>query len=150
MGYDVSLTAGDFTVAPDQLEPLFEALKALNRRDDLKTGGSYGRLPDGTYGLTSSHFAWMDENYDQTLHSAEEIFEALGFTTATDGNGTLSLEEYDSKAGAEDFFLATAAPFVTAGSYLEWEGEDGTRWRQDFDGETMTTRDGYTAWRDND
>lgn len=150
MGYNVMLTGSDFKVAPDKLEPLLQALKDLNKRDDLKTGGAWGQLPDGTMGQTEKWFAWMPADYDQTVTSAAEVFEELGFTVTTEDDGTLILEEYDSKAGAEDLFLMAAAPFVTAGSYLEWEGEDGERWRQDFDGETMKTRMGTITWIDND
>lgn len=148
MGYNVSITNSDFHIDKDKLDGCFEALKALNKRDELKTGGAWGLLPDGTSGQTERWFAWMAPNYDEICQSAEEIFQELGFESVTDGNGTLSLEEYDSKSGAEDVFLAAAAPFVRPGSFIEWEGEDGDRWRQDFDGETMTTRIGTTVWVD--
>jgi hypothetical protein len=145
MGYNVMTIGGDVTIAADKLEPAFEALKALNKRDDLKTGGSYGALPDGTYGQTERWFAWMPVDYDKTAKDAREIFEMLGFNVEEDDKG-LHISDYDDKSGAEDTFLEAVAPFVTAGSYLEWEGEDGEHWRQDFDGTTVTTRHGRIVY----
>lgn len=148
MGYNVMLTAADYRIDKDKLDAAYRAMCELNKRDELKTGGSYGQRPDGTYGQISTHFAWMDANYPQTCQDAAQIFKELGFGVAVDGNGTLSLEGYDSKAGAEELFLAAAAPFARPGSYVEWEGEDGERWRTDYNGEGVRTRAGRTVWVD--
>lgn len=145
MGYNVDITNADASIAADKLDGCFEALKALNKRDDLKTGGSYGQRPDGTYDQIEAWFAWMPANYDETCQSAEAIFNELGFETYIE-DGALYLQAYSDKSGAQDVFLEAAAPFITAGSYIEWDGEDGERWRQDFDGESMTTRTGRTVW----
>jgi hypothetical protein len=148
MSYNVETIGADFVIPPENLDACFEALKALNKRDELKTGGSYGRRPDGSYGQISAYFAWMSETYDEECRNAAQIFEELGFTTSEDDEG-LRLEWFDNnKTGAEAVFLEAAAPFVRPGSYLEWEGEDRSRWRQDFDGTTMTTRTGTITWDD--
>jgi hypothetical protein len=52
-------------------------------------------------------------------------------------DGSLSLVHYDSKVGQEDLFLEAIAPFATPGSYIEWKGEDGFRWRDEVDGGTL-------------
>lgn len=41
-----------------------------------------------------------------------------------------ALTGYDSKTGQEDLFVAAAAQFVKPGSFLQWKGEEGERWRQ--------------------
>jgi hypothetical protein len=128
MGYNVNLIGSNFIIPKDRLEDAFEAMKALNQRDDLKGGGAYGALPDGTYGTIEKFFSWMPADYDKTLKSAREILEALGFTVE-DFNGGLAITEYDDKAGDENHFIEAIAPFVEDGSYLEWEGEDGAHWR---------------------
>jgi hypothetical protein len=151
MGYNVSITGADFTITEDKLPAAFEAMKALNKRDELKTGGAWGQLPDGSYGQTEVWFAWMPANYDETCKDAAAIFEELGFDVeddSVDGVQVLRLTGYDSKTGAENVFLEAVAPFVTPGSYLEWEGEDGDRWRNEFNAEGTRTRTGYTAWEE--
>jgi hypothetical protein len=150
MGYNVSTGGIDFHIPDDKLADVTTALKDLNKRDDLKTGGSYGPREDGTYGQREVWFAWMPADYDQTAVDAQEIFELLGFSTEqveVDEKGPgLRLLSYDSKTGAEDHFLAAAAPFVTPGSFIEWEGEDGARWRDEFDGTTVNNLTGRTIY----
>jgi hypothetical protein len=150
MGYNVETIGIDFHIADDKLAEVTTALKELNKRDDLKTGGSHGKREDGTYGPIEVWFAWMPADYDKTAVDAQEIFELLGFETEQveqDEKGPgLRLLSYDSKTGAEDLFLAAAAPFVTPGSFIEWEGEDGARWRDEFDGTTVTNLTGRTIY----
>lgn len=147
MGYNAQIIGADFTLPADKLDAAFEALKELNQRDDLKSGGSWGSLPDGTYGKVGSHFSWMDDDYDKTAQSAEHILLMLGFniSDAYEGEG-IEIIGYDSKMGDEEHFIRALAPFVKPGSYLEWEGEDSKRWRWDFDGETMRESTGRIVW----
>jgi len=114
--------------------------------DELKTGG------DGT----NVWFAWMDANYpEQALHDWEQlrfphplvfVLQQLGFDWELGTDECLCLTHYDSKSGAEDLFLEAVAPFVQAGSYLEWRGEDGSMWLQEFDGKSMSTKEGKTVY----
>jgi hypothetical protein len=146
MGYSVETLGVDFIIPAENLEAAFTALKELNKHNELKSGGSFGRKPDGSYGQTGWHFAWMDEDYDKTSRDAEHVLNQLGFQTSLDDEG-LRIEWYDGeKKGDEEHFLEALAPFVKPGSYIEWEGEDRQRWRQDFDGETMTERSGRISW----
>jgi hypothetical protein len=147
MGYYVTLTQASFTIPADKLGDAFEALKELNKRDELKSGGSYGELPDGTYGHTQSWFSWMDPEYDKTLKSAREILEALGFTVE-DFNGGLTITAYDDKIGDEEHFIRALAPFVAEGSHLDWKGEDGTLWRQLVRNGQLVTLDGHVEYTD--
>jgi hypothetical protein len=129
MGYNVNLIGSNFVIPKDRLEDAFEAMKALNQRDDLKGGGAYGPLPDGTYGTIEKFFSWMPADYDKTMTSAAQILKELGFDLSERDDGSISIEGYDSKIGDENHFIEAIAPFVEDGSYLEWEGEDGAHWR---------------------
>jgi hypothetical protein len=53
---------------------------------------------------------------------------------------------YDNKTGCQDVFLEALAPYVEAGSYIEWQGEEGEQYRFDFNGTSMTQRSGVVAW----
>ena len=125
MGYYVYLTNVSFTI-PDTPEVL-AALRELDKRDDLKRGGSFGD------GKEDKWFSWM--NIPWTHHeSIEPIFQQLGFDTyrcvvGTDQHESVQLLSYDSKIGQEALFLATVAPFVEPGSFLNWRGEDGEAFR---------------------
>ena len=126
MGYYVYLT-GAYLAIPDTPEVL-NALRELDKRDDLKRGGMSGA--DGT---EEKWFSWMNEPWAHH-ESIEPIFQQLGFDTyrcaiGSDEYKSVQLLSYDSKIGQEALFLAAVAPFVKAGSYLEWRGEDGEAWR---------------------
>jgi hypothetical protein len=146
MGYYVNITAVDFRITAEKLPGALAALKELNQHNELKSGGGYG--PDGTgkYRQTSWHFAWMPEDYDQTMHSVREILEALSFEVEDYGEDGLEITGYDAKSGDEEHFLRALAPFVEPGCYIEWRGEEDDMWRQEFDGQTMTTKTGTIRW----
>jgi hypothetical protein len=123
MGYYVRLTKSDWIIPTENLDAAYEAMCALNERDDLKTGGSW----EGGQ-QTAKWFAWMDANYPETCRDTREILEQLGFEVSLVDEG-LSIDDYDSKTGAEDHFLRVIAPLSREDSYMNWKGEDGAHWR---------------------
>lgn len=46
------------------------------------------------------------------------------------------------RMGRQDQALEALAPFVEAGSWLPWQGEEGEYWRSEFDGRAMRTVEG--------
>lgn len=116
MGYYVHLRSAEFVIP--RTDEVFQVLKDLNKRDDLKSGGAYG--PGGK---TESWFSWMPTDWDKTCTNAQEVFELLGFTVDPEAD-YFSLEFYDSKTGDEFEFVKAVAPYVRDGSYMEWIGED--------------------------
>lgn len=150
MGYYVNITDANFIIPPENLGEAYRALCALNAHDELKTGGSWGPLPDGSYGQKEKWFAWMDANYPETCKDAEAIFTALRFETDSNPDDGLTLLGYDSKAGGEEHFLEAVAPFVKPGSYLEWRGEGGEVWREEYDGRTRRILRGRILWEEVD
>lgn len=75
-------------------------------------------------------------NGDERLTTAEQILREAGFEECSiNENGGLDLNGYCGKSYDEEQFLITLAPFVPAGSYVNWTGEDGEHWQDYFDGE---------------
>jgi hypothetical protein len=150
MGYYVQIRNADFII-PDT-EGVLNALRELNKRDDLKRGGVY------TGGeMTERWFSWMPAGWENS-ESVADIFgpNGLGFEVAhysdTDENNKVTntwvrLDLYDNKSGQEELFLATVAPFVRPGSFIEWVGEDNTMWR-DYVGidHLLYRQDAETVW----
>lgn len=155
MGYYVTLIASDFAIPEDRWDEAFEALVELNKHDELKTGG---RIAGG--GEVEKWFAWMDPDYPKLAreqvaegkfeHPLIAVFDQLGFDWSIDElahrPASLSLDGYYDKTGGEDCFLEAVAPFVVAGSYLDWRGEDDLYWRHKFNGETMETVEGRVVF----
>ena len=139
MGYYVSLTTAWFGI-PETPEVL-ATLHALNERDDLKRGGSWG----GTEG-EKSWFSWMPADLTE-LESVEEFFggPGLGFAVLVE-DGRVWLQGYDNKTGQEDIFLAVVAKFVPSGHFIEWRGEDGEMWRNEVENGRLVTREAIIQW----
>lgn len=144
MGYYVSINSSHWALPLEHEAAALQALKDLNKPENnhLKRGGSY------TGGEKNAHwFSWMDADYDQKYHYVKDILEALGFECFRDSQtGDLHILHYDGKIGQEELFLHALAPFVRDGSFIEWTGEDGARWRYRFEGGEMFADDGVITW----
>lgn len=150
MGYYVGTMNADFRIPAENLDKAYDALCALNARDELKTGGGGCEVrPAGSESVAGDPnrwFSWMPWNYDEMYSSVEEILNALGFETDVELNGDVTIVYYDNKMGAETHFLEALAPYVADGSYVEWRGEDNAMWRQDFNNGEMKERGGKIVW----
>lgn len=133
MGYYVTIIDSDAVIPADNLAEAYRRLCELNKRDDLKTGGRWN-----AEGKVESWFAWMPTDYPDQCANAQEIFEMLGFGTCSLDDGSLELNEYDSKTGSEDVFLAAVCDLFAPGSYITWRGEDDETWR-DYYGDAEVT-----------
>jgi hypothetical protein len=143
MGYNVDLVDSDFTI-PESKEVL-EALRAMPTK--------YHSLMRGGSSSGEKWFSWMNNKEIENATTAQEIFEGLGFECSTEywrGGDELTtafkLVGYSSKTGQEDLFLAVVAPFVAEGSYTEWQGEDGERWRYTQDDGKLCVQSSSISW----
>lgn len=141
MGYYVMLDESTATIPAQNLAEAYRRLCDLNKRDDLKTGGAWsgGRQ-------TARWFAWMDADYPSKCPDAAAIFEMLGFYTSILEDGSLSLDEYDSKTGSEDIFLNAVSDLFAPGSFMVWRGEDGAMWRTVLGGRTAINQSPTITW----
>lgn len=136
MGYYVTTTHGEFVIPADKCADAYRAVVALNDRDELKSGGSYGGendrdtpRPDGLNYHPGRWFSWMPANYPETSVTVAEVFLELGFSVVTnDKTGDVHICGYDDKVGDEIHFLAAIAPYCTEASFFQWRGEQGEMW----------------------
>ena len=142
MGYYVNIKSVDWLLPVVHEDAALQALKELNSssNDHLKRGGSFSGGK-----RTEVWFSWMPKDYDKTVTTVYEVLDMLGFETEVLPEGT-RIRAYDSKTGQEDLFLDAIAEFVEPGSFIEWRGEDGAFWRNDFDGKTMRTLEGSVTY----
>ena len=143
MGYYIETENVNVIISAANVPAAFEAVKALNKRDELKGGGRFPKrgLPEDNW------FAWMPWNYDQTVESIADVFQLLGFEhSSIDDDGYFHLSWYNSKTGDEEHFLNAIAPYVESGSVIEWRGEDNERWRNHFLDGQMRTEHPEVTW----
>lgn len=138
MGYYVRIDSSNFVV-PESPEVLAAIHDMDTRFDDIKRGGSFSA---GT--VTERWFSWMPPDLSQ-FKSVADVLRALGFEI-DEGDGQISVYGYDNKTGQEDLFLAVMAPFVKDGSYIEWVGEEGERWRNVVHNGRLTVQYASLTW----
>lgn len=146
MGYYVSIENVDWAIPPERVDDAYAAVCALNENNAGKTGGSWPRNESIEGPHDKVWFAWMPWNYPEVCPTLASVLETLGFEVETEDDGTVRIRGYDSKTGNEGQFLEACAPFISPGSYIEWRGEDGEGWREDFDGHEITTRQARVVW----
>lgn len=136
MGYYVNITDADWCIPTEQQDAAYEAVCALNNRNDLKRGGVYPR-PEGLEQTTTPTpdlwFSWMDWNYPETCADLSAVLEQVGYDLSVDEDDSLVIRGYNNKSGQEDLFLAALAPFAQArhadDAYVNWQGEEGEMWQ---------------------
>lgn len=141
MGYYVRTIEGQVTVPQANLDLAYKALCDLNKRDDLKTGGSWAGGKQ-----VEKWFSWMKPNYPEVCQNTKEIMEMVGFECTYDENGNLLLFGYDNKTGCEMHFMAVLSEFCSPHSFFRWQGEEGEMWEEKYGDKTVTTRRAQVVW----
>jgi hypothetical protein len=133
MGFYVNISASDFVIPEENVDEAYDRLIALNQRDDLKRGGSWGGecdarspRPEGYDYHPGKWFSWMDADYPSKCRSLADIFIQLGFEVEVKENGDVFLADYDNKTGQEDIFLDEIIDL--ARGEITWYGEDNSCW----------------------
>ena len=150
MGYYVTYD-GEVTFPTHREGEIVEALKALNHRHDLKTGGRFPIPPDSDP-YDNYWFAWMPSRYheDESLQTVADILMMVGFDTnrtVADANGYTTIEvTYDNKIGSEEIFLNELAKFGWVDIYAT--GEDGDKWRYLSKQGDLLQYNGYVSYDD--
>lgn len=148
MGYYTTLSSHDVRWKDGTNEAeVLQYVKATMFTDEaLLAHASGGSFPIKAGAPVSSYkwYSWIDmAKCRNAPHIADIIGEFFDEAAITDGEFWLL---FDSKKGDEDVLLQTLAPFIEAGSYMEWRGEDGYLYRWEFDGTTMTEKSGEVVW----
>lgn len=151
MGYYVT-GEGSIVIPAEHLDAAYDALVELNRRDDLKSGGSSREMTKPADSVSVAEhphkwFSWMDWNYDEVNTDAKGILEDVGFeVNESDDDGSIELTYYNSKMGAEEHFIKAVAPYVTEDSVMVWTGEEGEKWRWTFPEGTVKHQEAIITW----
>jgi|Wag4MinimDraft_6_1082665.scaffolds.fasta_scaffold01408_5 hypothetical protein len=124
MGYYINIQESEFLIPTENLDKALERFKALNHDPNaVKGGGSWSSGEEN-----ERWFSWMPSDYDQTVTSAQEVLDLLGFDTWADERG-VHIHGYDNKIGDETQFLNAIRDLVDVSCYIIWRGEDGEFWK---------------------
>lgn len=147
MGYYIELIDSQFFIAAEDKAAALEALCKMwdPGRESGMSGGSYGQ------GVDIKWYSWMNNSADdwrnRTIASLEDGLAEWGYPVETDEDGNIIDIYFDGgKIGDEDQMFAALAPFVRAGSFLDYRGEEGALWRWAFNGTTFGERHGKVVF----
>ena len=129
MGYSVYVNETNFMIKKENQEKAFNACKKQLINADL--------------------YSWVKQ-YD--LDKADHIshyFEAFGWDYETDSEyNIVDVVMENEKIGDEDEFFEILAPFIEDGSYIEFYGKDGRKWRWVFKNGLMKEILPTITWED--
>ena len=135
MGYYIKTTESDFCIREKDIPKLFELVKEqMSGMKNAKGGSWQGDVQIGKW------YAWVDTDEVLNATTIEQLFLAWRYELShlrdvMDENGDvvknyyLSIRDGEAKMGDEEVFFSTIAPVVYPESYLNAEGEDGSKWR---------------------
>lgn len=110
MGTYIDIT-GTLSYKKENLPKIIQAVKDLNKRDDLKRGAAYSG------GIAAAKwFAWIPEHYEDTVDSMEDILEVLlRFDCYMESETEDTVEysfSYSDKWGQHEVFFISMAPYL--------------------------------------
>lgn len=134
MGTYINIEA-QMIMKPENEKLAVQAVRDLNKRDDLKRGGSSNG---------QKWFSWMPEDYTNSIETIEDIFSEtmLGFNVwkRDNGDGRVVYDmSYNDKWGQHEVFFIAIAPFMeemTVSHYCDELEFPDQVWRIELDPET--------------
>ena len=141
MGYFIDLKDQYFHIKAENVPLVLEEIRGMAK--DVKMGGGRSTIN----GRVTYSFAWADTKIIKSAKSLDEAMEEFRYTPNYDKKGDVDYLDYsESKIGDEEIMFRRIAPFVESGSYLEYEGEDGERWRWTFNNGEMDEEGCVRDW----
>lgn len=128
MGYCIEMTDSQFEIKEKHFKKLKKAFKELDKNYKL---------------------SWVEKSF--ASDTLKEVFSSLRYEVTysvdNENNQCISgIKFTGEKAGDDDLIWDTIAPFVTSGSFLEFLGEDGDRWRVIFTNGTWKELQAKVVW----
>lgn len=136
MGYCISVQESKFTIKKDNFQKALEAIQALHGKERIEDSGD-------------THFFWVDYDFYKIDNLNDMLKEWRWAPTFTNGDIT-DIDFTGEKYGDDDVLFKTIAPFVEAGSFIHFIGEDGNQWKFTFNGKEMKEVSSDTVFQDDE
>lgn len=144
MGYYIHITDCNIRIPKNQFANACMHLEQIGFLTDTEhmTGGCMS-------GESRKHwYAWVDMGeLEHRIESGDlvGVLDLFGFETGLDKESLENLF-FNSKSGNEEHLLRCLAPFFRDGDYIEWQGEEGERWRYVFENGKMDILHPTVIW----
>lgn len=144
MGYCMTQMDCNFFVEAKNISAMTDAIKDLAdaKHSNEHKGGSWR---DGE--KKASWYSWVDMSFSQ-LTDIKSMFKCWRWEIDYDDAGDISQIQFaGEKLGQDDVLFNAIAPFVKNNSFIEMEGEDGTRWRWVFKNGKCIEKQAKVSWK---
>jgi len=141
MGYCVSIEITNVRISADKVAECLAAINAMHEASTLK-GNAGGGSTVGDY-----WYSWVQnppEGGFKSLTAAFDAWRYVALVNEVDGDVRLDFFQGE-KWGDDEQLFEIIAPFINEG-LIEVRGEDGARWRYEFEDGSMSRQDAITVW----
>jgi hypothetical protein len=127
MGQTIKIVSSDCIIINENRNAIFNIWQGLNNplNNSLKDGGKWA---NGT--RISYHYSCMDQYYDQTCITVEDVLDCLRFDYLVTDDNDILIVGFDAKPGAEELFF-TKVSHLLHGS-IQWEAFEGGWWTWNY------------------
>jgi hypothetical protein len=130
MGYCITMRNSKFLIKAKNVNKALQAIKDLE--DKAKAVG---------------HFSWVNTEDFTSAQTFGEAMDAFRYPINYADNGDINMISFEGeKLGDDTVLFGAIAPFVESGSFIEMEGEDGSRWRWAFKDGKMKEKSGKVVY----
>lgn len=130
MGYGIRMHCMSFKIKDANKKAALQAIRSLWNK-----------------GRHDGRFSWVSEDFNE-IGTLEKMLEEWRYEPTTDPEtGDITKIDFiGEKYGDCEVMFKAIAPYVEAGSVLEYLGEDGDKWRYKFNGKTMEKVKPKVVW----
>ena len=134
MGYCMQQINDKFCIKVENQEGALKAIKDLAGGETIKDAS----------GL---HYSWVITEEFLKAKTLDKAIKAWNWYVYIDDVGDMrDIEFLGEKLGDDEILFSAIAPFVDEGSYIEMDGEDGSKWRWIFSEGKCIEKSATISW----
>ena len=146
MGYEVCITKSKVRLSKKYFK---EACDYLLSTSFLEENDKMSGMRSKNGEIIERYYAWVDmDRFKNALEKGDlpEAFHWFGFDYLTDDDGNIVELLFDNKAGDEEHFLNCLREYFDEDDFIEFEGEDGRKWKYVFKNTWMYCYEPMEVW----
>lgn len=146
MGYCVEVTINNMVIPFDKMNDCLAAINNLHTKENLEKQASGGcsdfnlPIPERIW------YSWVQNPPVDGFFDLPTAFRAWRYDAFPE-NDSIVVESFRSeKLGDDEILFRAIAPFVNDGAIIEFDGEDGSRWRYVFENGEIKEQEAKISW----
>jgi hypothetical protein len=145
MGYHVKITDCKMNLKSLWFE---DACRELLDKNFLENEDNMSGVAFNGDEITSKYYAWVDmKKLEDCIrsHNLIGVFQCFGFSVEVHQGNIIGLG-YNQKSGDQERLLNELREYFDEGDFIEFEGEEGEKWRYSFSNTYMYVLEPIIVW----